>query len=207
MCAHQPNRGTVPCALGIRAHSGWAAAVVVSIENGIEQILKRQRLDIIEARSLGTAQPYHFAKTLGIADAEEHLKTCAETSARLAMKGIQEIKDGLTARGYQLNAAAILLSSGRPLPALPQILLSHPLIHTAEGEFFRQAFRTACEELKIPVTGIRERELDNIADAALGKAAGVIRKRLEDLGRALGPPWTADQKTGAFAALIALAGT
>jgi hypothetical protein len=34
--------------------------------------------------------------------------------------------------------AGILFRSGRSLPRLPAILRSHALIHTAEGEFFRE---------------------------------------------------------------------
>src|SRR6185503_13196473 len=63
--------------------------------------------------------------------------------------------------GFTPNAAVILLSSARPLLDLKAILASHALIHTAEGEFFRQAFRSAFETLKIPVTGIRARDLDD----------------------------------------------
>jgi len=45
------------------------------------------------------------------------------------------------------------------------------LIHTAEGEFFRHAVRQACERLKIPVTAIRERDLEERAKVMFGKAA------------------------------------
>jgi hypothetical protein len=66
----------------------------------------------------------------------------------------------LDGRHYRIVGSAVLLASGRPLPSLAKILGSHPLIHTAEGEFFRHAVRKACEGLKISVTAIRERELE-----------------------------------------------
>ena len=105
-----------------------------------------------------------------------------------------------------LTSAAILLSSARPLPDLEEILASHALIHTAEGEFFRQAFRSAFEKLRIPITGIRARDLDDSAVEAFGKAASAIQKRIDGMGRDLGAPWTKDEKTAALAATIALAG-
>ena len=46
-------------------------------------------------------------------------------------------------------AAFGVLASGRTLPALEQILASHPMVHTAEGEFFRKAIREACREIGI----------------------------------------------------------
>jgi hypothetical protein len=81
------------------------------------------------------------------------------------------------------------------------------LIHTAEGEFFRQAFRHAFESLEVPVTGIRERELDERAQQAFGKLAAQVRKNINGMGRILGPPWTQDEKTAAMAAAIVLAET
>src|SRR5205807_2513560 len=95
-------------------------------------------------------------------------------------------------------------ASGRPLPQLEKILASHPLIHTAEGVFFREAVRRACEKLKIPVTGIRERELEEEADKKFGSAARKMHKRIDDMGKIVGAPWTKDQKSAALAAVLAL---
>jgi hypothetical protein len=55
--------------------------------------------------------------------------------------------------------------------ALSKILASHALIHTAEGEFFREAFSKACEGLDLSVTGFRERNLDECVQTTFGKAA------------------------------------
>ncbi|HLW54447.1 MAG TPA: hypothetical protein VKW06_16550 [Candidatus Angelobacter sp.] len=179
--------------------------MVVSLENGAEQILERRRLEIIEPHAPGAAQPYHFVERLELAAAEKHLHSCTETSSRLAGEGIRQIVEALGSRGYRLRAAVILLSSGKPLPELPKTLASHALIHAAEGEFFRQAFRTAFASLEIPTIGIRERGLEEKAAAVFGRSAPAIMKRIAGAGRAVGPPWTTDQKTAALAAAIALA--
>jgi hypothetical protein len=81
------------------------------------------------------------------------------------------------------------------------------LIHTAKGEFFRQAFRSAFERLEIPVIGIRACDLDDSAQKAFSKAALEVHKRIDGLGRRLGVPWTKDEKTAALAAAIVLAGS
>jgi hypothetical protein len=96
----------------------------------------------------------------------------------------------------------MLLASGRALPALPNILASHALIHTAEGEFFRNIVSEACESCHIPVMGIRERELDKQADAIFGKAAPSVRQHISELGKIVGSPWTQDEKTAALAASV-----
>jgi hypothetical protein len=91
------------------------------------------------------------------------------------------------------------------LPPLEKILAAHPLIHTAEGEFFREAFSQACVSLDLPVTGFRERSLEEIVQTTFGKGAPQLDKQISRFGRALGPPWTMDQKLAAMAALVVLA--
>ena len=95
-------------------------------------------------------------------------------------------------------------ASGRTLPSLEKILASHPLIHTAEGEFFRHAVSQACEDLQIPVTAIRQRELEERAKSAFGSASR-IQGTIASLGKTIGPPWTKDHKTAALAAALILA--
>jgi hypothetical protein len=192
-------------AIGVRVHSGWGALIAIAGQRGAEEIIERQKVVIIDSKKPGAVQPYHYVAEMEIPAAERHLAQCVIDSNRLAREALGHISAELLNRGYSLAGAAILLSSARPLPGLDQILASHALIHTAEGEFFRQTFRHSFESLEVPVIGIRERELDERAQKAFGKLAAQIRKNINDMGRILGPPWTQDQKTAALAAAIALA--
>ncbi len=194
-------------AIGVRVHSGWGALVAVAGQNGAEEIIERRKVVIIDARKPGAAQPYHYVKEMEHPVAERHLTQCAIDSKRLAREALDHISAELLKRGYSLAGTAILLSSARPLPDLDEILASHALIHTAEGEFFRQAFRHAFESLEVPVIGIRERELDERAQKAFGKLATQVHRNIDGMGRVLGPPWTQDEKTAALAAAIVLAET
>jgi hypothetical protein len=192
--------------IGVCVHSGWAAVVAIAGKRGAEEILDRRRLVVIDSKMAGAAQPYHYVQAREIHAAEAHLDRCAAESRRLAVEGLTLVASELGNRGFVLVASALLLSSARPLPDLEKILASHPLIHTAEGEFFRRAFSNAFEHLKIRVTRIPARDLDGYALKAFGKAAPEIQKRIDGMGRTLGPPWTKDEKTAALAAAIALAG-
>jgi len=154
----------------------------------------------------GSVQPYHYVVKKEIRAAETHLASSASESAHLAFEALSRLSTELQERGFMLTSATILLSSARPLPALEEILASHPLIHTAEGEFFRKVFRAAFEKMEIPVSGIRTRDLDECALKAFGKAAFVIQKRIDAMGRSLGAPWTKDEKTAALMAAIVLSG-
>jgi hypothetical protein len=191
-------------AIGIRVHSGWGALVAVC-GSGEVDVVERCRVEIIRRGSPGAFQPYHYAEKMNLSQAELHIAGCALESSRLANERLRDILARLNDRGFEIAGAAILLSSGRPLPDLAHILAAHALIHSAEGEFFRRAFRTALDQLQLPVTGIRERELEEQAHLVFEKNAGPLRDRINSLGRSLGPPWTQDQKTAALAAAIILA--
>ena len=189
-------------AFGIRVHSGWAVIVCVSGDPAAPDIVDRRRIVIIDSMMQGAKQPYHFAENLGLEEAERHLQKCAAVSQRLAVQAIREMLDGVTARKYHVLGCAILLASGRALPSLQKILASHALIHTAEGEFFRKVVREACESCHIPVMGIRERELDERANATFRRAAAGVRQHIAALGKIVGSPWTQDEKTAALAASV-----
>jgi hypothetical protein len=192
-------------AIGVRVHSGWGALVALAGQRGAVEIVDRRKIIIIDPKAAGVKQPYHHVQEMELRAAERHLAKCAAESKRLALHALDQISTELQDRGFSLVAATILLSSARTLPDLDHILSSHALIHTAEGEFFRQAFQYAFERLEIPVTGIRERELDDYAQKAFGRAAAAVHNRIDGMGRALGPPWTKDEKTAALAAAIVLA--
>jgi hypothetical protein len=191
--------------IGARVHSGWAAVLAVAGEPAAAEVLDRRRIVIVDSAVVGASQPYHFAENLELMDAVQYLANCAAASERLASAAVRQMAEELRGRGFEVAGCAIVLAAGRPLPALEQILASHALIHTAEGEFFREALRRACEAQGIAVTGIRERDLEERANVIFGSSAVRMQKRIAALGRSLGPPWTQDQKTAALAASIVLA--
>lgn len=192
-------------ALGIQMHSGWGVLVAVSGDANWVEVVDRRRIVTTDPKVPGANQPYHYAASLGLPESERYLANCAAVSERLALAAVEEVVRELDGRHYRIVGSAILLASGRPLPSLSKILASHALIHTAEGEFFRNAVRKACERLKISVTAIRGRELDEQAKTAFGDAACQVQSRVSSLGSSIGPPWTKDQKTAALAASIILA--
>jgi hypothetical protein len=192
-------------AIGVRVHSGWGALVAVAGQHGEEEIIDRRKVLVIDAKKPGAVQPFHYVQKIEFPAAERHLTQCEIDSNRLAREALGQISAELLQRGYSVSGTAILLSSARPLPDLEEIMASHALIHTAEGEFFRQAFRHAFESLEVPVTGIRERDLEERAQEAFGKLATQVRKNIDGMRRLLGPPWTQDEKMAALAAAIVLA--
>jgi hypothetical protein len=185
-------------------HSGWGVLVAISGDANSVHVIYRKRIVTTDPKILGANQPYHYAARLALPEAEKYLANCAAISQRLAAAAIEEVVRELNGRHYRIAGSAILLASGRPLPPLPKILASHPLIHTAEGEFFRDAVRKACELLKVSVTATRERELDEQAKITFGDALSQVQHTISIQGTSIGPPWTSDHKAAALAALMIL---
>ena len=123
-----------PAAIGVRVHSGWGAVVAVAGLPASPAIIERSKITIIDPKSPGAMQPYHYAASRELAAAEKHIARSAADCDRLAIKALTELCARLRDRGFAKTGAAILLSSAKPLPALDKILAAHPMIHTAEGD-------------------------------------------------------------------------
>ena len=183
------RKGTsaLSAAIGFRAHSGWAVAVAVA--GG--EVVERRRIDLCDCLIPGSAQPYHTAARMALDEAEAYLKRCANISAGMAEADVGKMAAALRSGGYGVRCCAILLGAGRVPDHLAKVLASHPMIHTAEGEFYREAIREGCRRCGLPVHGVKERDL---------------RPRLAEvakLGSRLGPPWRQDEKLCTIAGLQA----
>jgi hypothetical protein len=196
-----------PAVAAFRMHSGWGALVVISGSSGSPELIERRRITIIDPAAIGAKQPYHFAESLCLPEAENHLRRCADASEDLALKAIRQTQLILHENGYDVVATAMLLASPRALPPLANILRAHPLIHSAEGEFFRKAVQQACQRSGLACTGFRESELDQQAKSEFGRNTQRHLRKIEALGRLAGPPWTQDYKRAALAAWILLTRT
>jgi hypothetical protein len=193
-----------PAAIGFRAHSGWAAAVAVTGVPDAPVVVSRRRIEMRERGATGPSQPYHAAVGLDIREAEQLVEISAARAAALAATGLRGIVEDLRQLGHPVVGCGLLLASGRPLPPLERILASHPLLHTAEGELFREALRSASRECGLPLTAVKERELAARAAADLRLPAARLERHVAAMGKAMGPPWRQDEKLAAVVAWLAL---
>src|SRR3981189_31278 len=146
-------------AVGFRVHSGWAAMVAVSVEKGAPVVLARQRVHLVETFTYEFRQPYHTAEKMLEGQAREFIVRMQAEARRLAYGAIRELQSRTQEQGVKLTRCGLLLASGRPLPALEKILASHALIHTADGELFREAILHASNRCGLRAFKIKEREL------------------------------------------------
>src|SRR5882724_2102089 len=192
-------------ALGLRAHSGWAALVVVAGHPHFPEILGRKRIELVDSTIPGAGQPYHTAEEMALKDAKKFIGRCIARTSLLARNALAAVIEEFRSKGTEMVGCGYLLSSARPLPTtLEGILASHPLIHTAEGEFFRNAIADAAEYHNLPVTKVKEREVYSVASGKFGLGEEELQKRINELGKTLGPPWRQDEKLATAVGLLAL---
>jgi hypothetical protein len=191
-------------AVGFRVHSGWTSLVVVALEKGKPIVLARQRPHLVETFSYTFRQPYHTAEKMSLHEAEEFLERQRKEARALAVKALHTAQQDVARQGYKVTRAALLTASGRPLPELAKILAAHSLIHTADGEFFRDALLHGGRKRKLVLATIKERDLLATAATALQRTPTAISKVLNELGKPLGFPWAQDEKLATLAAWLTL---
>ena len=191
-------------AIGFRVHSGWAAMIAVSLEDGLPVVLERRKLLLVKTFSYTFRQPYHTAEQMPASDGAEFVISVQQESRELALTGIRALQKELAKLQYKLTGVGLLLASGRALPEFEKILTSHALIHTADGELFRESIRHACGRAKLPLSAIKERDLLAAIAARLKKRPQFLLRHVAALGKSIGPPWTQDEKLATLAAALAL---
>jgi len=164
----------------------------------------RRRIEMSDRGKSGPSQPYHAAVGLELREAEQLVANCAARAAALAATALRGFVEDLQQLGHRVTGCGLLLASGRPLPELERILASHALIHTAEGELFREALRAASRECGLPLAAVPERELFTRAAGDLRLPATEVERHVAAMGKAMGPPWRQDEKFAAVAAWLAL---
>ena len=159
-------------AIGISIHTGWAACVVVEGSRRDPKIFGNEEIEM-----LGDAEPfcYHMAEGMKLEEAKRWIASCRKKALVNAKRALRPLTE-------QCRICA-LVAKDRDPGTLEQVLASHPRIHTAEGCFYRDVLRDACD---CPVEIVPPSRLDPSTLNSLGKLAG--------------PPWGRDQKLAALAA-------
>ncbi|HUN72296.1 MAG TPA: hypothetical protein VMU52_08295 [Steroidobacteraceae bacterium] len=162
------------CAIGITVHTGWGACVVVSGSLRRPQIIGNTVIELLEDTERFC---YHRAAGMERASVREWL-------TRVRKKALAQARTGLAALlTSEVGVAAIVAKDG-VAPEPDAALATHMKIHHAEGLFYRDVFRDACQ---IPCRIIPPASLDTAS-----------------VGRVGARPWGRDQKLAALAAWHAM---
>ena len=187
---------------GLKAHSGWAALVVLGAQKDDLVVVDRRRIELVEDQ--WARQPYHAAEGLKSEVARDLVKRGINAAHKIAVREIRAALKRETDRKNEVKACVVLVGSPMPDWSIDEILAVHFRMHKAEGVLFRDALVRAAKECKIKAIEIPEKELLSHAEQVLKTPANQLSAQISALGKAAGPPWGKDQKEAALAALIAL---
>jgi hypothetical protein len=182
-------------AAGFKAHSGWAALVVIGSSKGGFVVIDRRRIELIEPGETWAKQPYHAAEGLASDEARRLVRRGIDTAHRIAEQEMQAFAKRSTDAGHDIAGCAVLVGTPMPEWTIEQILAVHVRMHKAEGVLFPAALTAAAAACGLNVSTIPEKTLPATYDDTLAR-----------LGKSVGPPWGKDQKTAALAAMIVLNG-
>jgi len=166
----------------MRLAVGFCARFAVTVGPDLTVVDRRE----IRVRN---GQPYHLARAKPLPEAKKLLDRANTEASKRMLEGL----NGLVAvlAPDELTGIGLVLASFHLPSDLSKLLASHPACHAAEGEMSREAVLAAADELKLPVTAVRDREI-------------VVTDEVERLGKTIGPPWRKDHKLAASVAWLAL---
>ena len=189
-------------AFGLKAHSGWAALIVIGKSGGEYIVIDRRRVELVE--EAWARQPYHAADELEPQEARALVKRGVESASRIALREMRLLLKRERARGNSVAGCAVLVGNPMPGWSTDEILAVHFRMHQAEGVLFRDALAVAAKKIGLRLVAIPEKELEKTAQNTLGTSLSELTRTIAQLGKSVGPPWTRDQKDAALAAMIAL---
>lgn len=161
-------------AIGITVHTGWGACVVVGGSLRRRQVVGNTVLEL-----LGDAERFCYHRA-----AEMKGPAVQEWLSRIRAKALARARAGLAPLLDQHVRVGALVASDGTLPDAHTALATHTRIHSAEGLFYRDVFREACQ---VPCCIIPPASLD-----------------ITKVGRLATKPWGRDQKLAALAAWQAM---
>jgi hypothetical protein len=191
-------------AFGFKAHSGWAALIVIGQAGNEYELVDRRRIDLIEANQLWAKQPYHTAERLNAGQARATVTRAVEMVHGVAELQMRQAIARAKESEHEVTACAVLVPQPMPAWTTEEILAVHFRMHKAEGVLFPEALCQAAVQCKVPLVKVQEKELETCAKQHLSMTPVDIAETIAALGKSAGPPWAKDQKTAALAAMIAL---
>ena len=191
-------------AFGLKAHSGWAALVVLTRNRDEYVVVDRCRIDLVEAT--WQKQPYHAAEGLESAQARKLVMQGISAANRIAIREMKLAIKREQKRDNEVIGCGVLVTEPMPDWSVDEILSVHFRMHKAEGVLFRDALTQAAKANELTIVQISEKTVTEYAAKALKISADELNESIRLLGKAVGPPWGKDQKEAALAAAVVLRG-
>jgi hypothetical protein len=190
----------VAAAVGFRVKSGWATAVLLAGPLNSPRVIERRAIDLSDPAVSGSRQPYHAVMEAARKDAARIEKQLCRIVRDTTKTSVTDFLDAHRS-AHDIHFAGIVVGSDIDPDKIKN---DHIRAHALEGRLFRTAVEEALQSLGVPCLVIVERGAYTQAAAALQRSEDELRGAVTALGRTLGGPWRADEKTATLAAWMAL---
>lgn len=195
------NAGPTHVVLGFRPHTYWTAVVAVEGRSDGPRIVIRRRFEFAAGCERFV---YHRASEIAPAEAPGLIADVRARTEANAARAIASFVADLRASGVSAHLAVVPAATSKLPEKLEDIVRAHSRIHAAEGNFYRDVIAAACATAGLEVRREVERELPALICDLLAVDRFSLDARLKQMGAALGPPWSEDQKLAAMAAWLHL---
>ena len=188
-------------AIGLKAKTGRAIAVVLCGPADSPRLIKRTELVLTDPRVPATFQPYHEVMDLPWKESQTKVRPFVRAIEKAAAKALSDLIRELQSEGLKVAGVGIAGTADRELSKIGNY---HIRAHAAEGLLFRQVLEFAAKSNKLPHRTFIEKTLQTQAAAELGLTVVKLNNALMALGRSAGPPWRSDQRVAATSAWLTL---
>jgi hypothetical protein len=191
-------------AIGCRAHTGWAALVIVAGGVVRPDVLFRGRAELGDPSGRVRKNAYQAARRLERAEAAALVEAAERIAAERAAAALERTVRDAAEEGAVVRSCAVVVGafSGARRDS---ILASHALAHAAEGRLYRDALLQSAGSSGLEPVAILKQSIWEQGESALGVGRDDLRHWIDQLRREIGPPWAEDQKLAVLAAWIAIA--
>ena len=189
-------------AIGLRAKTARAIAVVLGGQLDSPQVLMRVELKFADPEFPETSQPYHEVLDLSWEKAQVAVRKIASRIEKLASKELGRLVRDAQAEGSIVCGVGVVGAGNRNLERIGS---THIRAHAAEGVLFREVLEVAAAANALPNWRFDERSLEETAEIELKLPITKIKAQLAEMGRLAGSPWRADEKAAAIGAWVVLA--
>jgi hypothetical protein len=186
-------------AIGLKAKTGRAIAVVLRGPGEAPQLIKRSELVLTDPGIPQTFQPYHAVMELPWLESQKKVKPFIRAIEKVAAKALADLVLEIESEGLKIAGIGIVGGADRDLAKIGSF---HIRAHAAEGLLFRQVLEFAAQTNNLPYRTFVEKALLAQAVSELGLSLQKLNNSLISLGQLLGPPWRTDQRFAAAAAWL-----
>jgi hypothetical protein len=187
--------------IGLRAKTARAIAVVLGGTIDVPLVVDKFEIRLADPKLPATAQPYHEVMNLPWAESEQAVRESAAAIEAIAIEALRDLIKRLKSRDLSIRGVGIVGAKDRDLAKIGNY---HIRAHAAEGVLFRRVLDAAADANKLKRRTFWDPELDQIAAPELGADSAAVKRKLNNLGRTVAPPWRADEKLAATAAWLVL---